>query len=114
MPVNQFRSLPNVLPSLGSGADIQPFKTVKDYENWLKRVNAFTDWADTAIANCNKGIAIGMVLPKALVIKVIPQLEAQTVTDTLKNIFYGPVKNMPSSFSDNEKANIRSAYRTKT
>ncbi len=110
MPVNQFRSLPNVLPSLGSGADIQPFKTVKDYENWLKRVNAFTDWADTAIANCNKGIAIGMVLPKALVIKVIPQLEAQTVTDTLKNIFYGPVKNMPSSFSDNEKANIRSAY----
>ena len=110
MPVNQFRSLPNVLPSLGSGADIQPFKTVKDYDNWLKRVNAFADWADTAIANCNKGIAIGMVLPKALVIKVIPQLEAQTLSDTTKNIFYGPVRNMPASFSENEKANIRTAY----
>ncbi len=110
MPVNQFRSLPNVLPSLGSGADIQPFKTVKDYDNWLKRVNAFADWTDTAIANCNKGIAIGMVLPKALVIKVIPQLEAQTLSDTTKNIFYGPVRNMPASFSENEKANIRTAY----
>ena len=110
MPINQFRSLPNVLPSLGSGADIQPFKTTKDYENWLKRVNAFADWTDTAIANCNKGIAVGMVLPKALVIKVIPQLEAQTISDTVKNIFYGPIKNMPSSFSESERSNIRAAY----
>ena len=110
MPVNQFRSLPNMLPSLGSGADIQPFKTIKDYDNWLKRVNAFSDWADTAIANCTKGIAMGMILPKALVIKIIPQLEAQTNSDTAKNIFYGSVKNMPASFSENEKAAIRIAY----
>lgn len=110
MPINQFRSLPNILPSMGSGLDIQPFKTIKDYENWLKRINAFPDWADTAIANCNKGIAMGMVLPKALVLKVIPQLEAQTISDTSKNIFFGPVKNMPTSFSESEKASIRTSY----
>jgi uncharacterized protein (DUF885 family) len=39
---------------------LSTFKTVKDYENWLKRI--FKQWADTAIANFDKGIAIGMVL----------------------------------------------------
>jgi uncharacterized protein (DUF885 family) len=87
MPFNQFRGYPGSLPSLGSGKSFQPFKTVKDYENWLKRIEGFSIWADTAIINFNKGVAIGMVLPKALVVKMIPQLEAQTATDTLKNIF---------------------------
>jgi hypothetical protein len=34
MPFTQFDGYPGSLPSLGSG--FQPFKTVKDYENWLK------------------------------------------------------------------------------
>jgi uncharacterized protein (DUF885 family) len=81
-----------------------------DCSHWLKRIDGFVDWADTAISNFNKGIAVGMVLPKALVVKMIPQLEAQTITDTANNIFYQPVKNMPASFSDNEKVSIRLAY----
>ena len=111
MPMNQFRSLPTELPSLGSGTGIQPFKTVTDYYNWLKRIDAFTDWADTAVANFNKGLAVGKILPKALVVKMIPQLEAQTVTDESKNIFYGPIRNMPASFSENEKTEIKAAYK---
>ncbi|RTY86264.1 DUF885 domain-containing protein [Flavobacterium sp. RSP15] len=110
MPFSQFRGYPSSLPSLGSGKSFQPFKTAKDYENWLKRIDGFTIWADTAIANFNKGLAMKMVLPRALVIKMIPQLEAQTVTDTLKNIFYEPVRNIPSSFSVKEKKVIRLAY----
>jgi uncharacterized protein (DUF885 family) len=41
---------------------------------------------------------------------MIPQLEAQTATDTLKNIFYEPVRNMPASFSEKKKTIIRLAY----
>lgn len=110
LPFTQFRGFPGSLPSLGSGKSIQPFKTVKDYENWLKRIEGFTIWADTALINFDKGIAMGMVLPKALVVKMIPQLEAQTTTDTLKNIFYEPARNMPTSFSAKEKKAIRLAY----
>ena len=110
IPFTQFRGYPSSLPSLGSGKSFQPFKTVKDYKNWLKRIDGFTIWADTAIANFNKGVAMKMMLPRALVIKMIPQLEAQTTTDTLKNIFYEPVRNMPISFSVKEKKAIRLAY----
>ena len=111
MPFNQGAgSLTTTLPSMGSGIGVQPFKTVTDYYNWLSRLDAFTILADTAIANFNKGIATGIVLPKAVVVKMIPQLEAQTVNDSAKNIFYGPLKNMPSSFSESDKAAIRLAY----
>jgi uncharacterized protein (DUF885 family) len=110
-PFNQGAgSLPTALPSMGSGLGIQPFKTAQDYNNWLKRIDAFSGWADTAIANFNKGIASGMVLPKALVLKMIPQLEAQTIADTSKNIFYAPIRNMPTSFLETEKTSIRLAY----
>lgn len=111
MPFDQgFRSLPANLPSFGSGTGIQPFKTIQDYDNWLKRLSAFSEWADTAIANFNKGIAVDMVLPKTLVVKIIPQLEAHTTTDTTSNIFYGPVLNLPASFTNAEKEVIRQKY----
>lgn len=110
MPFTQFDGLPGTFPSLGSGKDLQPFKTVKDYDNWLKRVDAFAVWVDTAISNFNKGIAMGMVLPRALVVKMIPQMESQTVADTGKNIFYGPLKNMPADFSGDQRAATRLAY----
>ena len=110
MPFTQFDGYPGSLPSLGSGKSFQPFKTVNDYENWLKRIEGFTKWADTAVTNFDKGVSIGMVLPKALVLKMIPQLEAQTVKDTLKNIFYEPVLNIPASFSVKEKIAIRLSY----
>ncbi len=110
IPFTHFDGLPGELPSLGSGLGIQPFKTTTDYYNWLKRVEAFSAWVDTAIANFNKGIEVGMVLPKALVVKMIPQQEAQTTADTSQNIFYGPVKNFPASFSENEKTTLGLAY----
>jgi uncharacterized protein (DUF885 family) len=103
MPVNQVFSLPLGMGQLGSAKGNQPFKTVRDYENWLRRITAFTVWVDTAIANFRKGVRAGIVLPAALVVKIIPQM-AQS--DTSKNIFYGPVKEYPEGFSPAEKGRL--------
>ena len=54
LPFNQMTALPLTIGQLGSGTGAQPFKTVKDYEDWIKRVNAFSVWADTAIGNFKK------------------------------------------------------------
>jgi uncharacterized protein (DUF885 family) len=51
VPFSQFDGLTLSFGQLGSGAGAQPFKTVKDYDDWLKRVSAFQVWGDTAIAN---------------------------------------------------------------
>lgn len=110
IPFQQFWGLPITMGQLGSGAGNQPFKTVKDYQDWLKRVSSFTVWADTAISNFKAGMADGTVLPKALVVKMIPQMEAMVVTDPTQSLFYDPIKNLPKDFSEADKKQITDAY----
>lgn len=103
MPFNQFGGVPLKLGQLGSGEGSQPFKTVKDYENWLKRATAFSAWADSAIIYFRKGLDANIVLPQVLVKKMIPQMDAMVVSDPKTSLFYGPANKMPESFNDNDR-----------
>lgn len=111
MPINQFWAFTLDLPQLGSGSGNQPFKTVKDYDDWLKRLSVFPAWADTAMYNMRKGITAGWVLPKSLVVKVLPQLQKVVVKNDTTSIFYGPIKSMPDSFSAADKQRLTAAYK---
>ena len=111
-PLNQFQSMHLVLGQFGSGSVMQPFTTVKDYANWLKRVAVFPAYVDSAIVYFKKGIETGYVLPKTIVVKMIPQMQAFAVADATKSLFYGPVTNLPASFSDADKKQITSDYVT--
>jgi len=111
MPLNQFWSLPLTMGQLGSGDGNQPFKTTADYNNWLSRVNMFPVWADSAITYMRKGMASGIVLPRVLVEKTIPQLKAMETADVSTSLFYGPIKKMPAAFADSSKTNLTQAYR---
>ena len=110
-PFNQMFALPLTFGQLGSGTGAQPFKTIKNYDDWLKRANAFAVWADTAIGNFKKGASAGYVLPKALVSKMIPQMQSMVVAKPEQSLFYGPVKLIPASFSPTEKQKITADYR---
>jgi len=110
MPVHQFWGLPITMAQLGSGASNHPFKTVKDYDNFLGRMAGFQVWTDTAIANMRRGMAAGYVLPKALTQKVIPQFAALLVTDPQKSIFYDPIRNLPADITGTEKNRLTQAY----
>ncbi len=110
MPINQFWSPTLDLPLLGSGKGNQPFKTVKDYNNFLKRLAVFPAWTDTAIANMRKGMQTGWVLPRTLVVKILPQLKAMVVKNDTESIFYAPVKAIPDSFGTAKKQQLTTAY----
>ena len=113
MPANQFYGLPITLGQYGSGQGNQPFKTVKDYENWLGRARGFTAWTDSAIANFRVGMRTGVVLPKVLVQRMIPQLQAHdiVVTDATKSLYFGPITRFPKDFSDADKTRLTEAYK---
>ena len=113
IPFTQFGGLPLDFPLLGSGQGSQPFKTEKDYDDWLKRAEKFPDWMDTAIENFRTGIANNYVLPKKLVVKMIPQMKADEIITTNfdKNIFYGPIKNFPKSFNAAQKDKFTVLYK---
>ncbi len=94
LPFNQFTGLPLTLGQLGSGQSFQPFRNLKDHEDWLLRARAFGPWSDSAIVYFRKGIASNFVLPRALVLKMIPQLEAMVTDKVENNLFYGPVSQL--------------------
>lgn len=109
-PFDQKNSDPLLIGQYGSGESQQPFKTFKDYQNWEKRAGAFVAWTDSAIVYFRKGIAAGVVLPQALVVKMIPQMESFLVSDPTTSLFYGPIKKFPESFSDAQKKQLTAEY----
>ncbi|GAB1596336.1 DUF885 domain-containing protein [Lysobacter claricitrinus] len=112
MPVNQMGSIASYGAMFGSGTGPQPFKTVKDYDNWLKRANALPAIFDTAVSNMREGIKAGVVQPRVLMVKVVPQLDALINDDATKTLFWGPITNMPKDFSAADRERLTKAYRT--
>ena len=110
MPVNQMGSMVSYAVMLGSGTGAQPFKTVKDYDNWLARGNRMPILLDTTIDNMRAGMKAGVVQPRPLMVKVIPQIDAVLNDDPTKTLFWGPIAKMPADFSAADKARLTAAY----
>jgi uncharacterized protein (DUF885 family) len=111
MPLNQFSSLPLYVGQLASGSSSQPFKTVKDYQNWLSRLNAYVEWCDTAIANMKIGMAQGYTIPQSLTLKTIPQFADLAKGPVEIHLFYTPIKNFPSDFTEADKSQLTNQYK---
>ncbi|MFI8602978.1 DUF885 domain-containing protein [Cellulophaga baltica] len=110
LPINQMWTMQLMMGQLASGASSQPFKTVADYDNWLKRLDAYTTWLASAKVRMEEGMKTGHVLPKSLVLKVTPQLKDMTERDLDKHLFFSPIKNIPESFSDIDTDRLTEAY----
>ncbi|MEO5642359.1 MAG: DUF885 domain-containing protein [Bacteroidia bacterium] len=111
IPSQQFWGLPLTMGQLGSGEGNQPFKTVKDYDNWLARAKQFSIWSDSAIVYFKKGIDADFVLPKVLVEKMLPQMNDIQSADATKSLFYGPINKMPAEFSAADKERLTKEYK---
>ena len=103
---------------LASGTSAQPFTTVKDYTNWLSRLEQYNVWLGSADAKMRQGITEGYVLPKSLIKKIIPQFESlsevttdgEGIVDVSNHLFYSPIKKFPESFTEKEKATFIEKY----
>ena len=110
-PFDQFEGLPLYIGQMASGDGIQPFKTAKDYDNWALRMKGFAIWADSAIVYFKKGIDNKYVLPKSLVVKMIPQMKDMTNDTIEKHLFYSPITKFPDSISAADKQRITAEYK---
>ena len=111
MPLIQIQSLHLYFSQLAGGKSVQPFHTVKDYENWLKRVGEYLPFLDTCILKMKQGMAEGVVLPKALIHKMIPQLDGFINDPIDRHLFFAPIANMPADFSRTDQQRLTQAYR---
>lgn len=112
MPVHQFWGTHLTMGQYAGGTAAQPFKTEKDYRNFLKRMDLYAVWMDSAMVYMKKGMAKGIVLPKALTIKVIPEFEDMITAKVEDNLFYSSIKAMPTTFSEAVKKDLTDKYTT--
>jgi len=112
LPIDQFYNIANSFAQFGSGTSAQPFATVKDYDDWLKRAALMPAILDQAIVNMREGVSKGIVQPRVLMEKVLPQLEANITDDPTKSIFWGPIANLPKDFSATDRDRLAAAFRT--
>ena len=109
-PINQMWTLQLTIGQYAAGLSAQPFKTVKDYNNWLKRIDDYLIWLETAEERMKQGIKNEIVLPKSLIKKVIPQLKTILNPDLNHNLFFSPARQFPESFSDKDKSILTEKY----
>ena len=110
VPLHQFWGTHLTMGQFAGGTSAQPFKTEKDYTNFLERMDKYAVWIDSAIVYIKKGIDKGVVLPRALTLKLIPQFSEMSTPAVEDNLFYSPIKLMPLSFPDGIKEDLTKKY----
>ncbi len=110
-PINQRLRALNSFVQLGSGTSVHPFKTIKDYDDWLSRIDGFVVYVDQAIANMREGVRQGVVQPRVLMAKALPQIESQIVDSAQDSSFWAPIENMPDAFSNEERERLTVAFK---
>jgi len=110
-PIDQMWSPHLMFGQLASGASAQPFNTVEDYRNWQQRVDEYLVWLNSSETNMRKGMTEGYVLPKSLIKKIIPQMDAMTEPTIENHLFYKPVANFPDGITEEDQNIIRTDYK---
>ncbi len=111
LPLNHFDNIPSNLANYASGTGSQPLATPAQYRAYLSRLEQLPAWIDQAIANMKEGVKKGVVQPKAITAKMLPQFRQLAATDPEASIFYTPIKNLPAGFSDADRKSLTAGYR---
>jgi len=112
MPIDQMWSKNLDFNQQASASNAQPFNTVKDYKDWMVRVDNYLVWLNATISNMKTGISEGYVLPKPLIKKVIPQFETLAKGPIEEHLYYAPIKKMPDDFTAEERKEITADYKS--
>ncbi len=106
MPVDQFGGIHLSYAALPSAT---PFRSVKDYEDYLSRLHQIPRVFEQIIANLQLGLRDGLVPPRYLLEKAA--IQAQDIADKSPHDspFTQPVLKFPAGISDSEKQRLHDA-----
>ena len=106
MPVNQMNGIHIDAPQL---VTVLSFQTVKDYDDYIARLKQLPRAFNESTENMRKGMANGLMPPKFLLEKVVEQINGIAALAPDQSPFAQPFKNFPASFSDADKARLKTA-----
>jgi len=92
-------------------AELIQFATVKDYTNWIARLDGLDTFVDQTIALMREGMRRGLVQPRVIMQRVPDQIAKQIVADPTASPFYRPFREMPAAIPAAEQERLRAAGR---
>ena len=111
-PIDHFFGFHTFYPDFSSGEGAAPYKTVKDYDNGLSRIDGFVVALDMSIMRFRQGMKSGVTQPRLVVNNVIGQLDVLIGAGVEGAVMYKPVTKFPATFADADKARLTTAYRS--
>jgi uncharacterized protein (DUF885 family) len=88
-------------------AELLPFASVQDYENWVARLESIGPLADQQVALLREGGKRHLVQPRIIMQRVPGRIEKQIVADPKQSKFYSPFETMPESIPAAEQERLR-------
>jgi uncharacterized protein (DUF885 family) len=106
MPIEQVSGIHLRLPQL---VPLLPFATVKDYEDYIKRLEALPTVLDQAIASMSLGLGKNLVPPRLLLDRALPQVDALAGGKPGDSPFAQPGKSFPAAIAKADQTRLRAA-----
>ncbi len=106
MPVNQMDG-PHL--SLLELVTLTPFNSVKDYDDYLSRLHQVPGMLEQVTANMRQGMKDGLMPPRYLLEKVVPQTQEIANTEADSSPFAKPLKTFPAGISEADQKRLRLA-----
>ncbi len=103
-PLTQMDGLHIDFPQLFSS---HPFKTSKDYRDYISRLKAFSKSVDDTIANMRSGLGHHQVPPKLVIQEIISQVQPLSGGATSLAPFLEPLKKFPEGVATAEQTGLR-------
>jgi uncharacterized protein (DUF885 family) len=88
------------------------FQTIKDYEDWLARLNAFPALMEQTLELMREGKRQKILWARAVMERVPRQIDKQIVETPEQSSFYAPFKTFPKDISPAEQERLKTAART--
>jgi len=111
LPLNQFNGAQISFAREAQERDAAPFNQPRDYDNAIRRMLGFSRWLDQAIANMREGLKQGVTEPRAVVERMIAQVDTIAGGDPELSVFMRPAKNVPNRIAAADRARVVESYR---
>jgi uncharacterized protein (DUF885 family) len=104
MPINQQEGLHKDFAILST---VTPFRTAKDYRDYLARLSAFGKQVDQTIALMQKGKEKGWIHPAVPLREVGDMIRAQINSDPEKSVHFKPFEKFPDGVPEPDREALR-------
>ena len=103
IPLNQREGIQDE----SSLADAMSFDTVRDYEDWISRLNRFPTYMDQTLALMQEGVRRRIVHARVVMNRLPAQIRRQIVDDPTASLYYKPFRRFPDDIPAAEQQRLR-------